>query len=471
MPDLLTLSNEVLYEIIAAVSPGDLEAFAASCPTISLLSATTVERHRQLLKQYATIKFGEWSAIQGEHPLYVLRDVLKDSRIAQYPKVMRIGDWMDEDVWMTGDDDEVIEERQLERDNVREEADSIKDLITAIITKCRFIGERETDGWVERLLDGQQHEAIAILLTLLPNLEMIQTEGPMSDVFYDMATQVATAFNCPNRPKPQALAKLSKVQISPCADDDMMSDGIHEGAGVIAPFAALPSVRTISASRLRSGGHYDGTFEWPCGMGSSNVTELDLDRSMVIDTGISNLLSGIKSLERFTYSLGGYLVDYHTYQPRSTIAALGRYAAHSLKYLHITGCWIGMRTDEDHQIDCDLKVFSQLKELRVDYTLFNDILKACPSTCNQEFRDCLCHPQRLIDRLPPSIKKVKLEGKMSLEVSRAILSGLRELGKERLPNLRSLEIEGPAASKRYNISACKAVGVVLSKGKERRRYE
>lgn len=92
MPDLLTLSNEILYEIIAAVGPDDIEAFAASCPTISLLSATTVERHRQLLKQYATIEFGEWSAIQGEHPLYVLRDVLKDSRIAQYPKVMRIGD-------------------------------------------------------------------------------------------------------------------------------------------------------------------------------------------------------------------------------------------------------------------------------------------------------------------------------------------------------------------------------------------
>ncbi len=471
MPDLLTLSNEILYEIIAAVGADDIEAFAASCPRMNLLSAPTVVRHRQLLKQYATIEFGDCGEIQGKHPLYMLRDVLRNSRIAQYPHLLRIGDWMDVDAWMPGYDDEMIEGIQMERDKVREEADSIKDLITAIIIECRFLGERETDGWVERLLDGQEHEAIAILLTLLPNLEMIQTERPMPHAFYHMATQVATAFNYPDGPKPLALAKLSKVQISPCADDDMMSDGIHEDAGVIAPFAALPSVRTISASLLRSGGHYDGTSQWPYGVGSSNVTELDLDRSMIIDTGLPDLLSGIKSLERFTYSLGGYLVDYHTYQPRSTIAALGRYAAHSLKYLHITGCWIGMRTDEDRQIDCDLKVFSLLKELRVDYTLFNNVLKACPSTCNQDFRDCLCHPQRLIDRLPPSIKKVKLEGKMSLEVSPAILSGLRELGKERLPNLRSLETEGSAASKRYNNSACKAVGVMLSKGEERRRYE
>lgn len=213
----------------------------------------------------------------------------------------------------------------------------------------------------------------------------------------------------------------------------------------------------------------DDVFEWPYKARSSHVTELSLDHSTVSGASLPNLLIGIHSLRRFTYSAGGYWGQEqgqghsHSYEPRLIIAALGLYAAHCLIYMHITGYRIGMGTEQDSQLDCDLKIFTQLKQLHTDYTLFNDVLRPCKSSCGEDSKACLCHPQRLVDRLPLSLVIVSLAGEMSTGMVQAILSGFREMKRELLPNLRILELEDVPTSDRSVIDICEDVGVVLNK--------
>lgn len=58
---------------------------------------------------------------------------------------------------------------------------------------------------------------------------------------------------------------------------------------------------------------------------------------------------------------------------------------------------------------------------------------------------------------------VSLAGEMSTGMVQAILSGFREMKRELLPNLRTLELEDVPASDRSVIDICEDVGVVLNK--------
>ena len=176
--------------------------------------------------------------------------------------------------------------------------------------------------------------------------------------------------------------------------------------------------------------------------------------------------------KQFCYFDGGDHHQCYAYQPGMIIAGLAQSTRHSLAELHITGAWIGIRTSDIDILDLDLHVFEKLECHRVDHTLLNNNKKPCLARCNEEFRDCDCHPLRLVEVLPVSMKATKLKGEMTLTRSRVILAALPKLKSkrhQRLPNLYKIEIQGPAASDQHLIRALKAVGVTLTHVEEVRR--
>lgn len=401
MPDLITLSNEVLYEIIEKIGPYHIEAFASTCQILRTLSSPAMQRHRQLRRRYSKIEFGNHGKLRGDHPIFTLRDILKDPEIAHYSHTLGIGVYLGEDDL---DFDDGRERLKVSREEIQAVAHDCVDLFTAALSQCPFVEKQEIQTWTAALLAGEDGAAVGILLTLLPNLKTIQMEGEIFGELEALIERVADDYNGSSVTQTQALKKLEKVQFLPFDGTPEYGDESFETLFYsIGPLFAIPSVRTVSASFLLS--LRDDVFEWPYKARSSHVTELSLDHSTVSGASLPNLLSGIHSLRRFTYSAGGYWGQEqgqghsHSYEPRLIIAALGLYAAHCLIYMHITGYRIGMGTEQDSQLDCDLKIFTQLKQLHTDYTLFNDVLRPCKSSCAQDSKACLCHPQRLVDRL------------------------------------------------------------------------
>lgn len=358
MSRLISLSNEIVYNIIAFVRPDDIEAFAATCCALRTLSTGALLQHRRFKQKYTTIECGEWGSFEGPHPMFFLRDLYDDPQIAYYPRNVNIG-YHYEDPWLPDFDDEEVETREEARAKVQEIADGCKDFMTKTVRECQFIDEAEVDDWTERLMNGGRDETLAILLDLLPNLENINIEGNPSTVFYDMVEKIATAYHTPGVSSSLPLAKLSRAVISP-SNEEGSWDGPYEDFDVIGSFAALPSIRSISGMYLISGQvSDDNVYQWPYGSRASRLTEVNLDRSTAIDTSLPNLIGGIDSLQKFTYSLGGYLRDYQKYQPYMILGALQKYAFHSLTSLHLTGSCIGMLSDGDAMTDFDLKSFLQ----------------------------------------------------------------------------------------------------------------
>ncbi|KAK4692671.1 hypothetical protein P7C71_g4579, partial [Lecanoromycetidae sp. Uapishka_2] len=445
MPDLLSLSNEILYKIVALIDPSGIEAFAASCCRLFTLSRTAVQQHRQYRKAYTTINVGEHGHFVGPHPIHFLCNLLTDSKIAYYPTCMRLGGFWSNEAF---DSDS---EEEIERDRIRVVACEVKDLIENVVVQCRYVGKDLAEKYVERVLDGDHKPVLALLLTLLSNLEVLEIEGDPGFEFYTMVVQIAEAYHRSELPTLLPLSKLSRVAVSP--NDEAEPANAVENFDLFAVFAALPNVRHLVGSYLESGEDItQDTFEWPYGSGTSQLKELNISHSMVMDGSLPSLLGGIAALEKFTYSSGNGHAGW-TYQPRKILAALGVHAGQSLTYLYLTGMWIGRPPDQEAPIEVNLQIFTQLKELRVDYTLFKS-------------RHCDCCPQRLVDALPRSIEKVKLEGQIPPWQVRAFLDGLLESKEERLPKLCSLEIQGPAVTTKLVIEICKAVSVALTEGKE-----
>lgn len=470
MSDLISLCNEIIYNIITFVHPDDIEALAATCRPLQTLSTAALLQHRDLEKSTPPSNAENGARSMDHVPcMYFLRDLCDDPQIAYYPKTFKIGDHNDEGLWLPGYDDDEIERKEDERASVQEIADDYKDLITTAVRECRFIEEAEAANYIGRLMCGGRDDTLAILLTLLPNIENIQVQGNLSNVFYSIVEKIANAYRISKVATSLPLAKLLRVEISP-HNEDCSSDGPEEDFAVICPFTALPSLRSISGSFLRSGEDFhSNVYQWPYDSGVSNVTEMHLDRSMVMDHGLPNLISGIKCLQRFTYSLGGYLADYHTYQPSLIISALETHASHSLIYLHLTGAWTGLASDEDANEKCDLRAFPKLKHLRVDYTLFNGNT-SCLSRYPDEARTCTCELEGLIDRLTAELETIKFEGFMSARHVHFMMADFTESKQKRLPNLQRLELESPAVSEKAFVEAFKAVGVALSEAKESKRW-
>ena len=163
MPHILNFANEVLYQIIAATNPHDIESLAASCKTINILAQPELKRHRELKKKYASLAFRDCGKLQndpGVHPIYVLRDILHDATLAQYPTVILSAPFDNNYYeWL-----ETVQDRTY-LEGIRAAAAGCDREIHHAIYQCLFIEPREREDWRVQIMEGRGEAIFGLLLT------------------------------------------------------------------------------------------------------------------------------------------------------------------------------------------------------------------------------------------------------------------------------------------------------------------
>ena len=466
MPYLLDLANEILYQIITATSPHDIESLAASCRTINTLAKPRIKRHHELKKKYSRLAFRdceETRYMPAVHPIYLLRDVLQDATVAQYPTSIR-GTYFSSDYDEWYDNDLDIDEWEA----VKAAAVECESEIINAIYQSPFIEILERETWKVEIMRGNGEATLGLLLTLLPCLtSMLLVQRPEGFIM-KMLKRIVEFQQPPQTHAPQALTKLTRIDTTPYYSGDEMGMVRANEFDYVAQYMLLPSMRSITGSDLDTVEEAeDQKFQWRHNLGVSDVREINLARSSVDGKSITNLLRGVRALEKFSFSCNACMYTRPVYQPRRIINGLKQYAKCSLSYLRLTGIR-GKFTVEIDDLEYDLRSFEKLKQLHIEHKLLSHHGRPCmaassgkSSQCSGVSNQCNCWPQRLVDVLPASLESLKLVGSVPWKRVKAFFAGFSELKAERLPRLREIEMQGSAAADMRFVHLCNEVGVVL----------
>ncbi|KAL8927723.1 MAG: hypothetical protein Q9208_002138 [Pyrenodesmia sp. 3 TL-2023] len=449
---LLALPNVVIHQIVDKLDPRDLGSFVLSCKTTHKICQIAIKRHQELLKEYSALRFGDpgsWHGNYwlGDHALFFLKKFLFNPRIAYYPRSIHAAQWgYDNDV------DESIEEMG----NLADVIASCGSKIAALGAKHLWFKEQERrDEWRDALLvPTNQYHHLAMLLTMLPNLQSITftSMSRHSEPIRDMVRSIAAANRDPESPMHQkALAKLTRISVDR-ADTEMGEDITFYG-----PFLELPSIRSVHGRMI------DGENGALAAVNSDQrpgvllpwqVEEIDMEYS-AIDLGSCDwMLRRIENLTRFSYHHAGSVVGDAEYYSGGIVALLKKHASHSLVRLDLTADSIdnyGMEMASGYvlkQFVGDLRDFRKLRVLALDDTAF------------QKPKDRKL--VRLVDVLPASIEMVTLLSRIEEGNSAELFIGLAERKKDKVPQLKKLVLLGKISVQQGLFDELKGVGIEIT---------
>ncbi|KAL8920919.1 MAG: hypothetical protein Q9172_004278 [Xanthocarpia lactea] len=449
---LLACPNETIIRIVDELFPEDLVSFILSNKAIHSVCQHVIRQHQAFLQQYSSIRFGDPENC-GNNPLHLLEVILQNPKIAHYPIKLRVGDH--------AEDFEFVDDGcgGFPAGTISTWASEI----AALGTENRWLdGETRRQVWAEALLqpNGDVHR-LAILLTILPNLELIE----MTDMSYDTGNPVreivwaiAAANQDPKSPV-HGRALMNLVEISLDRSDTEYGENIT----MYIPFTALPSVRFLhgrmiegevfrSESRRRR-----ERYEGPVPSSPGQIQDVNFMYSAIGVDAWEWMFKAIgNNLKRFVYYHAEALSDYSApYDCAGIVAVLKKHASHSLRRLDLTAelgvsstrdLTTGVSTENyNHQFVGDLKAFTTLRVLRLDDTAFQMSKEGAIA--------------RLIDVLPTSIRVLRLLREIKVGDPTDLFVGLAEGKRELLPELKRIFLEGDYVLRKCMIDECKAVGI------------
>ncbi|KAL8644637.1 MAG: hypothetical protein Q9210_007151, partial [Variospora velana] len=447
----------IVLRIVDELVPEDLVSFILTNKAICQVSGHALRNHQALMKKYSSIRFGDAASLDGEHfdeyhPLYLLEAILQNPRIARYPIKILIGDYTDD--------------YAFDNDSAAEHSAGIisdwKSEIAALGTENRWLnGEWRRHAWREALLVPTNHAYhLAILLTMLPNLELIKItsmSNRISQPIREIVWAIAAANQDPASPThEQALTNLLEISLD-CSDTEYGED-----ITMYAPFTALPSVRCVHGCMI------DGEYshecqrrdEWHEGPQPSQlrqVEEIQIVYSAIDRDAWEWMFQAIgPNLKRFIYDHNGLRSSMAYYDPAGIIELLRTHSSHCLVRLDIT---TDMDTEDGDMDDIDdmtgeilrtrfasdMRMFTALRVLRLDDTAF------------QKPRGGAI--VRLVDVLPASIRVLKLVREITVGDPADLFVGLAEGKKVLLPELKKIGLQGDYVLRRNVVDECKAVGI------------
>ncbi|KAL8954002.1 MAG: hypothetical protein Q9222_000163 [Ikaeria aurantiellina] len=466
---LVELPNEVLSRIIKVARPSDLLSFSCSSKLIYALAKKALRRHLELSGKYSALFFGyantpheyATSKVRDDrnNPFLLLNSIIQDPAIAEYPTRLSLGCYYYDS---NGGGEEENGEGDVDERNTNKVEYLMKKQATAIaalVQESGFIPEAERDWWTDAITRSLDRDAaIALLMTLLPNVEILDTENwsrlLTSQPFRGIIRSIVEASqDVKSSLRGKAMSRLREFRS--CHTDTEGGEGIDDYGA----FAMLPSVRVLSGSAIAGEG-----FTWApsCIREVSNVTEINFFYSAIDASAIETLLSRIPGLRKFTYSHGGATVDFASYSPTGYVEALRKYATPTLEVLDVTAYHPTLMTDEEEENRYvgSLVVFSCLKSVQLDDVAFQrsediddeDDDQVLPEgefyredsdvdSSTSERMDCL------VDVLPASIENVTIRITMKYEAVRPMFQGLAEEKVAKLPRLTSITFEGDSQMK------------------------
>lgn len=462
MAKLLDLANELLLGIIEVIRVEDIEAFTSCNKRIHRLSQDVLQKHRAMKKKYSRVyfksedpyapdvRFGVHSSV---HPVTLLNEIVLDENVASYPTHLHIQDRM---LW--------------DYDNGPSSGISTetKDLVYSKMEHCPYFQRKELEWWkqeIDHLRKVPFDNALALLLTLLPNLQSIFSHGlrMFTDCTEHMVSQITKAHEV-DKEQTHALSRLVSLYQNYGPD----SYGEIASMSFYLPFTGLPSIRSVSGDtvdgrkskntglpRTRDG---IGDAEDISKTFKSGITNISFTQSRISSSVFEEFLCRIGALQDFKYEDDcGWSGEF---QPGKIVNSLLTYAGHSLRCLDLTGKdrnavesdWVyrwredpdnlreSVGSEDDEAPLCydffigSLRHFQVLKIVKVDNAMF---IENSLNTNTDGKISSKVH--RLVDLLPASIEKLALNEDLGFPSSIRMFDHLLESKAQVLPNLEEIK--------------------------------
>lgn len=417
--------------------------------------------------------------IRGVHPLLALRDLLAEPQSWQYTKTCVIGYMEDSDDYPFNFEDQEeagLDDVDLQDIGAQFQIDTRLLRKVVEVQRCFYPKRGETELspfpstiiWIQSILSGDMEGAAFLLLALLPNLQTLRFVDRFQTTwdrhFKNLRKLLRTALSEQhNITGIDFFSKLTEVGMHGLNEADGVNYEVFEG------FMALPSMRKIKG-RVISGADFQRRFFQP-----SEVTSLEFYESNINAACFFESLCVIKGLQKFIYDFwADAAVNRHLrqlWEPRQTVRALEDYTKKTLRHLELTG-----RPGRQHIVIGDFEhidfengepfigslcAFEVLETIRMEtMMLYKVIITGNPWARQQGHKlwlkqenwvpvdekeakgpDALVEPERLVDILPESTRRLRLVGGLLKEDATAMLDGLAVLKDDCLPNLASIFFE------------------------------
>ncbi|KAI4228909.1 MAG: hypothetical protein L6R40_008093 [Gallowayella cf. fulva] len=449
---LLSLPNETITQVIDDLDLTDTWSLAQTSKIIYQLSRPALHRHGVHKNKYSIVRLGppsinpDGTGFDGSHPLFFLEKILEDPRIAFCVRKLHLLSWSDE--------------RNYKCDHFEKEQTQLATTMSTIGTKlaalggnCPWLSEPLRHAWKEALLvpNNQAHQS-ALLLTMLPNLQSMTMIGicDYCAPITEMVFAIVDANRDQSSPVHQkALSKLMNITI------DHWDSEFDQDIVVFAPFAALPSMRSLHGRMINGDSNESeiaiSTLDDNHGrkMQRSQTEEIKMLYSEIDSKSFERILKPVENLKRFTYGHYGALNGDVEYDCFAIMALLRKYACHTLQHIDLT-CDMGATRDE--QYVGDLKSFRVLRVLRLNAMAFCLNYRVPPKFLRSYVS--------LIDALPESIQVVSLVGWFTEKGLFDVLDRLEE-ERYKLPELKRICLEGSFMIPEHHVRACKRVGIEI----------
>lgn len=450
MPNLLGLPNELLLKIAETVLPDDIENFSQSCELTHSLSKDALREHAANKQKFSKLILSGVGATLEEnraiHPVMMIRELLQNDRVAFYPTEVVIKNMVDG--YLDEDFSSAIDPLDVTKSQVSTILAQYDAEIFTLLSNCPYLKSSEVVKWHQSIRQQIDAAAIAILLTVLPNVERIKIYSFDTNFLGKMIDRVTRAiYNLSSEVgRPTALSKVFDVTIVGNGSLPSQNPLDWTDLGLLGVFAALPSIRRING--LRVNGQKFRPRQPPGGIlvpYSPSLRELNFTDSLIGQQTLRQILHNIKNLQRFTYSYDLFIGNQSSMaQPNEIAALLRTYARSSLVELHISDSCRRRVSSFDESF----RAFAALERISVDAQLFI------------KDKDSFRKPQLLTEMLPASIKELELIGPIDEEEVSLMFSGL--FTSEKLfPNLCTIVLNPWVRLSKTVRAECKAAGISL----------
>lgn len=193
------------------------------------------------------------------------------------------------------------------------------------------LGDQEdsTNSQLETAIgNGSDGPIIALLLPRLPNLKQLTYINWGDSSWLLNVLEQAAAAHATSNP-PLAFRNLTSVRL------EHWNARMCIGYRFIRYLICMPSMRFLSGYMI---GGEKGESENYTNLARSRVTGLEFSYSALSRDAMSETLSGIEALEKFSYECRGAVMHYTNYDPHGILADLLKYAGHSLEELSLVNC-------------------------------------------------------------------------------------------------------------------------------------
>ena len=390
--------------IVDIVCVDDIENLICCCKTFNTIGSERLQDHLLKKQKYSKITCGDWHQnenVQGTHPLQILCDIIVDRSVAFYPRTIQIGnydfenDHLDDEISDTNSEDVIFREDEdfdslFHNPEIRQLLFDFGDEITSEVLECQYLSSLPLEEVKENIESGKAGAALALLLTLLPDLRSIHILDYSLNSRYLRAVisritdsytgkwkhkvssldeswhrkEYTESYPAGFEIQPRALGKLSHVNLICTIHEDDDGDA-GDAIEFIGPFMALPSIYSIYGRRFAS-----YTSIWPPTFRSS-VQKMEFVQSQIEADDFDKLLEAIDNLREFKYEFEGFFTPSTECEPAKLMASLRAYAHHSLVSLDFT-LHAGPHLNEecDDKFVGHLKGFQTLQNLRLDNEMF-----------------------------------------------------------------------------------------------------